>query len=225
MATVESDLCSEIRGDVGDKTYRTTKAGKISVNNKEAMPTFRDEKVKDERDKRISGFGGSGHMAYVVGEAIMLGFPLRRRGEKPMGQFMKYNAVTLCKAEPNEEGKLVWTYDFPAMVLSKGNLDEIEATATFDKESGMFMFTQKEDRAGSRAKLDDMAYAFVLGIFSPTSSPSRKIDVVSRTRNVSTRRARKRMCLTSSFPAKQLPPPAPPCTGRRVDYPTVSPPV
>lgn len=164
MATVESDLCSEIHGDVGDKTYRTTKAGKISVNNKAAMPTFRDEKMKDERDKRISGFGGSGHMAYVVGEAIMLGFPPRRRGEKPLGQFMKYNAVTLCKAEPNEEGKLIWTYDFPAMVLSKGNLDEIEATATFDKESGMFMFTQKEDRAGSRAKLDDMAYAFVLDV-------------------------------------------------------------
>lgn len=56
MGTIKSDLCSEIHGDVGDKTYRTTKAGKVTVNNKAALPTFRDEEVKDERrqaDQRV----------------------------------------------------------------------------------------------------------------------------------------------------------------------------
>ena len=163
MGTIKSDLCSEIHGDVGDKTYRTTKAGKVTVNNKAALPTFRDEEVKDERDKRISGFGGCSHMSYVVGDAIMLGFPPVKRGEKPLGKFMKYNAVTLCKVTTNEKGKFVWVYDFPGMVVSKGNLLDIEVTATFDEESGVFMFKQEEDdRAGSRAKLDDMVYAFVL---------------------------------------------------------------
>ena len=132
MGTIKSDLCSEIHGDVGDKTYRTTKAGKVTVNNKAALPTFRDEEVKDERDKRISGFGGCSHMSYVVGDAIMLGFPPVKRGEKPLGKFMKYNAVTLCKVTTNEKGKFVWVYDFPGMVVSKGNLLDIEVTATFD---------------------------------------------------------------------------------------------
>lgn len=77
---MKSDLASELHGKVGDKLYRTLATGKIVVTPPSKAPTFIDEKDKDDRDTRMKGYGGSGHFAAVVNDAIKIGFPREKRG-------------------------------------------------------------------------------------------------------------------------------------------------
>ena len=72
MAEMKSDLASELHGKVGDKLYRTLATGKIVVTPPSKAPTFIDEKDKDDRDTRMKGYGGSGHFAAVVNDAIKI---------------------------------------------------------------------------------------------------------------------------------------------------------
>ena len=103
MAEMKSDLASELHGKVGDKLYRTLATGKIVVTPPSKAPTFIDEKDKDDRDTRMKGYGGSGHFAAVVNDAIKIGFPREKRGEQPLGKFMYYNAKTLCTSQKKRE--------------------------------------------------------------------------------------------------------------------------
>ena len=163
MAKMKSDLASELHGKVGDKLYRTLATGKIVVTPSPKEPTFVDEKVKEDRDTRVKGYGGSRHFAAVVNDAIKLGFPPEKRGEQPMWKFMKHNAKTLCKSKRNEEGELVRVYDFKKMVVAAGNLLRANVTVAFDEATGIFTFTQEADpRGGSRANPDDKVYALII---------------------------------------------------------------
>ena len=139
---MKSDLASELHGKVGDKLYRTLATGKIVVTPPSKAPTFIDEKDKDDRDTRMKGYGGSGHFAAVVNDAIKIGFPREKRGEQPLGKFMYYNAKTLCTSQKNEKGELIRVYDFKKMIVAAGNLLRANVTVAFDKETGVFTFTQ-----------------------------------------------------------------------------------
>lgn len=163
MAEMKSDLASELHGKVGDKLYRTLATGKIVVTPPSKVPTFIDEKDKDDRDTRMKGYGGSGHFAAVVNDAIKIGFPREKRGEQPLGKFMYYNAKTLCTSQKNEKGELVRVYDFKKMIVAAGNLLRANVTVAFDKETGVFTFTQEADsRKGTRANPTDKVYALIV---------------------------------------------------------------
>lgn len=163
MAEMKSDLASELHGKVGDKLYRTLATGKIVVTPPSKAPTFIDEKDKDDRDTRMKGYGGSGHFAAVVNDAIKIGFPREKRGEQPLGKFMYYNAKTLCTSQKNEKGELIRVYDFKKMIVAAGNLLRANVTVAFDKETGVFTFTQEADsRKGTRANPTDKVYALIV---------------------------------------------------------------
>ena len=163
MAEMKSDLASELHGKIGDKLYRTLATGKILVTPPSKEPTFVDEKDRDDRDTRMKGYGGSGHFASVVNDAIKIGFPREKRGEQPLGKFMQYNAKTLCKSGKNEKGELVRVYDFKKMVVAAGNLLRANVTVAFDKATGVFTFTQEADsRGGTRANPNDRVYALII---------------------------------------------------------------
>ncbi|HJA14694.1 MAG TPA: hypothetical protein H9796_06380 [Candidatus Butyricimonas faecavium] len=163
MAEMKSDLASELHGKIGDKLYRTLATGKILVTPPSKEPTFVDEKDRDDRDTRMKGYGGSGHFASVVNDAIKIGFPREKRGEQPLGKFMQYNAKTLCKSAKNEKGELVRVYDFKKMVVAAGNLLRANVTVAFDKATGVFTFTQEADsRGGTRANPNDRVYALII---------------------------------------------------------------
>ena len=160
---MKSDLASELHGKIGDKLYRTLATGKILVTPPSKEPTFVDEKDRDDRDTRMKGYGGSGHFASVVNDAIKIGFPREKRGEQPLGKFMQYNAKTLCKSAKNEKGELVRVYDFKKMVVAAGNLLRANVTVAFDKATGVFTFTQEADsRGGTRANPNDRVYALII---------------------------------------------------------------
>ena len=163
MAEMKSDLASELHGKIGDKLYRTLATGKILVTPPSKEPTFVDEKDRDDRDTRMKGYGGSGHFASVVNDAIKIGFPREKRGEQPLGKFMQYNANTLCKSAKNGKGELVRVYDFKKMVVAAGNLLRANVTVAFDKATGVFTFTQEADsRGGTRANPNDRVYALII---------------------------------------------------------------
>ena len=163
MAEMKSDLASELHGKIGDKLYRTLATGKILVTPPSKEPTFVDEKDRDDRDTRMKGYGGSGHFASVVNDAIKIGFPREKRGEQPLGKFMQYNAKTLCKSAKNEKGELVRVYDFKKMVVAAGNLLRANVTVAFDKATGVFTFTQEADsRGGTRANPNDRVYVLII---------------------------------------------------------------
>lgn len=160
---MKSDLASELHGQIGDKLYRTLATGQIVVTPPLRAPTFVDEQDKEDRDTRMKGYGGSGHFASVVNDAIRLGFPPEKRGEQPLGKFMYYNAKTLCKSERNEQGELVRVYDFKKMIVAAGGLLRANVTVTFDKDTGSFTFTQEADsRGGTRAEPTDRVYALIV---------------------------------------------------------------
>ena len=163
MANMKSDLASELHGKLGDKLYRTLETGKILVTPTPKLPTFRDEKDKEERDKRMNEYGGCSHVYSVVYDAVKLGIPREKRGEQPLGKFMKLNAKTLCKVVENEKGELVREYKYEKLIVAAGNRIQIEIGTKFDEETNSFTFEQTADeRQGSRAKPDDMAYILLL---------------------------------------------------------------
>lgn len=76
---------------------------------------------------------------------------------------MYYNAKTLCTSQKNEKGELVRVYDFKKMIVAAGNLLRANVTVAFDKETGVFTFTQEADsRKGTRANPTDKVYALIV---------------------------------------------------------------
>lgn len=139
---MKSDLASELHGKLGDKLYRTLETGKILVTPTPKLPTFRDEKDKEERDKRMNEYGGCSHVYSVVYDAVKLGIPREKRGEQPLGKFMKLNAKTLCKVVENEKGELVREYKYEKLIVAAGNCTRLNGTK-FDEETNRLPLTNR----------------------------------------------------------------------------------
>lgn len=163
MADLKSVLALSLSGRIQDKIFRKLPNGRTIVSQQPSEQTFADPAVKEDRDTRISGFGGSGHIIPVVMDAIRLGFRDRENWEQPGNYFMKANAKTLCDAVRDEEGNLKRVYDFKEMVVSAGATIPITVTASVTPDTGKILFEQtgEESTTGSNRGPKDVAHALV----------------------------------------------------------------
>ena len=164
MAELESVLAFSMSGRIKDKIFRKLPSGRTIVSQQPSEQTFADPEVKEDRDTRITGFGGSGHIVPVVMDAIQLGFRDRKNWEQPGNYFMKANAKTLCDAVRDEQGNLTRVYDFKEMIISAGTTRPIVVTASVTPDTGKILFEQEADEssAGANRGPKDVAYALVL---------------------------------------------------------------
>ena len=144
--------------------YRITDAGKGEsiISMKGGTPTFIDPADEENRDLRIKGFSGSGHLTSVLKEVIDLGFREAKSPKYPVNLFVEANALTLCTARRDEHRKIVKEYDYLAMKVAGGTLDPANATVTYTADTRKFLFEQDgEVIIGGRANADDVVYACV----------------------------------------------------------------
>lgn len=159
MAIVESPLFTSITQSCGKNKF-TKRHDKIIMSAKGSTPTFKDKKVKEKRDLRISGFGGSGHVGKILSEVLALGYRELPAWKTPVNLFMEDNATTLCTSSRDEKKQIVKTYNFLAMKVAGGSLDTVEVTAEYTEETKKFMFSQDGTVIiGGRAFADDQLYA------------------------------------------------------------------
>ena len=164
MADLKSVLALSLSGRIQDKIFRKLRNGKTIVSQQPSEQTFSSPEVKEDRDTRITGFGGSGHIIPVVMDAIRLGFRDHENWEQPGNYFMKANAKTLCDAVRDERGDLKRVYDFKEMVVSAGPTIPIVVTVSVTPDTGKILFEQEADTsvAGANRGPKDVAYALVL---------------------------------------------------------------
>ena len=144
--------------------YRITDAGKGEsiISMKGGTPTFVDPADEENRDIRIKGFSGSGHLTSVLKEVIDLGFREAKPPKYPVNLFVEANALTLCTARRDERRKIVKEYNYLAMRVAGGTLDTAGVTLTYTSETRKFLFEQDgEVIIGGRAYTDDVVYACV----------------------------------------------------------------
>ena len=144
--------------------YRISDAGKGEsiISMKGGTPTFVDPADEENRDIRIKGFSGSGHLTSVLKNVIDLGFREAKHPKYPINLFVEANALTLCTARRDEKHKIVKEYDYLAMKVAGGTLDPVDVTVTYTSETRKFLFEQDgEVIIGGRASADDVVYACV----------------------------------------------------------------
>lgn len=157
-------MVTSLSGTMGDTTFRTLSPGDIVMADKAAPPRFENAADEEARDIRADEFGGVNTLVPYVYDAIAKGFPARKRNQSAANMFARHNAETLCASAPDEEGRLVRTFDFRAMALSAGQLRKPDVTATVDTESRVVNFTLTAMEEGSDEHLcaaSDTVYAFV----------------------------------------------------------------
>lgn len=151
-----------MRNSLGQYKITDQGQGKVIVSMKGGTPTFVDPVDEENRDIRIKGFSGSGHLSSVLKNVIDLGYREVKRPSLPVNLFVEDNALTLCTARRDEKGKIVKEYDYLVMKVANGTLDPETVTATYDTESRTFMLTQEgEVIIGGRASADDQLYACI----------------------------------------------------------------
>lgn len=162
MARGKNALYWKLHQSLGQ--YRISDAGKGEsiISMKGGTPTFVDPVDEENRDIRIKGFSGSGHLTSVLKEVIDLGFREAKSPKYPINLFVEANALTLCTAHRDEHRKIVKEYNYLAMKVAGGTLDTADVTVTYTSEARKFLFEQDgEVIIGGRAYADDVVYACV----------------------------------------------------------------
>ena len=151
-----------MRNSLGQYRITDQGQGNAIVSMKGGTPTFVDPVDEENRDIRIKGFSGSGHLSSVLKNVIDLGYREVKRPSLPVNLFVEDNALTLCTARRDEKGKIVKEYDYLVMKVANGTLDPETVTAAYDAESRTFTLTQEgEVIIGGRASADDQLYACI----------------------------------------------------------------
>ncbi len=165
MSKMTLRMVTSLRGTMGDTTFRTLAPGKIVVSDKAAPPKYDYEEDEIARNVRADEFGGVNTLVPVVLDAAKKGFPAKERGQSAANLFTQHNTGILCTSTQEEEGKFTRTYNFRAMVLSAGRVEEPTVAATVEAESRTVTFTVTAlgaDDESSLCRRDDLLYAFVL---------------------------------------------------------------
>ena len=161
MAIVKSPLFTEMRKSIGESKFSTI-YGRIIASAKGNPPTFKDPRVKETRDLRVSGFGGSGELSGVLKEVLRLGYREVPRAKYPVNLFVEDNATMLCTSTRGKDGKIVKEYDYPSMKVAGGTLDTVTVAVTYTEDTRKFLFAQDgEVIIGGRAYSDEKVYACV----------------------------------------------------------------
>ena len=124
MSKMTLRMVTSLRGTMGDTTFRTLAPGKIVVSDKAAPPKYDYEEDEIARNVRADEFGGVNTLVPVVLDAAKKGFPAKERGQSAANLFTQHNTGILCTSTQEEEGKFARTYNFRAMVLSAGRVEE-----------------------------------------------------------------------------------------------------
>ena len=162
MAKVKNSLFWKMSQSLGQYKITDKGKGESIISMKGGTPTFVDPVDEENRDIRIKGFSGSGHLTSVLKEVIDLGFREAKSPKHPVNLFVEANALTLCTAHRDEHRKIVKEYNYLAMVVAGGTLDTVTVTVTYTSETRKFLFEQDgEVIIGGRAYTDDAVYACV----------------------------------------------------------------
>ena len=179
MGKYQSSSCvRKIKNSVGDETYSVWRG--LLIVKKKIQENKSNTLAQQQQQARLAAaYDQSGLFA----PALELGTPRRPRVQTLITAFISMNTnkkVFVVGEEPDEEGKLEVTVNYPAIRCSKGRL-RMPRNMAVTKNAGelSLSFSHLAEQDGPDRYATDKVYALVVETENSISSPTAKLSGIS----------------------------------------------
>lgn len=156
MAIANGSQTKGLRNSVGDMTYYQ-RAGKTISRVKVEKNSSKTEAQQQHRLVMKT----TGHLSKRFHEAILHGFPERKKGNSATNVFVQLNTANVTAVKDEATGKYTATVDYPRLACAAGDLFIPDVTATPDAETHSIAFEVTTPMEGGRTYSDDVIFAVI----------------------------------------------------------------